>query len=113
MFSTKMIHLGMKHFLSTAVPGYMGPHRNTVQRKIRRLYSNKLSELKEELNSILYVSLTADLWKRPKGHRYLCVTVHFVNEYYQNTSKVLSFRRFHGRHLSTRIRRHLNRVVDR
>jgi hypothetical protein len=113
MFSTEIIPLGMKHFLSTAIPGYTGPHRNTAARTIRKLYSTKLSELQEELNNICYVCLTTDLWKRPKGHHYLCVTVHFVDESYQNISKVLSFQRFHGRHLSTRIRRHLNRVVDR
>ncbi|CAF4876508.1 unnamed protein product, partial [Rotaria sp. Silwood1] len=104
---------GMKKFLSTALPGYVGPHENTVRTTIKNLYSTKLSELQEELKQVHDVCLTADLWRRPKQNHYLCVTVHYLGRNYRNISKVLSFRRFHGRHLSTRIRRHLTRVVNR
>ncbi|CAF1527176.1 unnamed protein product [Adineta steineri] len=69
-------------------------------------------QLQEELFEVHYICLTADLWKRPKRHHYLCVTIHYIDRNYRNISKVLSFRRFHGRHLSTRIRRHLTRVVN-
>lgn len=103
----------MKQFLSKVVPGYISPHVNTITTRIRKLYSEKIFELQEELNSISDVCLTTDLWKRPKGHHYMCVTVHYVDQHYENITKVLSFRRFHGRHLSTRIRRHLDRIVDR
>ena len=113
MILTEDVCLGMKHFLSMAIPGYVGPHENKVRRTIKKMYSLKLLELREELNRIPYVCLTTDLWRRPKKHHYLCVTVHYVDEHFQNISKVLSFRRFHGRHLSPRIRRHLNRVVNR
>ncbi|CAF3754519.1 unnamed protein product [Rotaria sp. Silwood1] len=103
----------MKNFLSTALPGYAGLHENTVKRPIKKLYSTKLLELQEELKQVHYVCLMADLWRRPKKHHYLCVTVHYLDLNYRNVSKVPSFRRFHGRHLSTRIRRHLTRVVNR
>ena len=103
----------MKKFLSTALPGYTGPHANTVKRAIKNLYSTKLLELQEELKRVHYVCLTIDLWRRPKKHHYLCVTFHYVDRNYRNISKVLSFRRFHGRHLSTRIRTHLTRIVNK
>ncbi len=103
----------MKGFLSTALPGYVGPHEVTVKRTIKKLYTTKLLELQEELKRVHSVCLTTDLWRRPKKHHYLCVTVHFVDDNFKNVSKVLSFRRFHGRHLSKRLNNHLNRVVKR
>ncbi|CAF4024027.1 unnamed protein product [Adineta steineri] len=104
---------GMQKFLTKALPGYIGPHENVVRAKIKKLYSTKMLQLQEELYEVHYVCLTADLWKRPKGHHYLCMTIHYVDRNYRNVSKVLSFRRFHGRHLSSRIRRHLTRVINR
>ncbi|CAF3102323.1 unnamed protein product [Rotaria sp. Silwood2] len=103
---------GMLHFLSTALPGYVGPHANTVRQTMKHLYANKLLKLREDLKQIPYVSLTTDLWRRPRKHHYLCVTIHYVDTNYLNVSKVLSFRRFHGRHFGQRIRNHLIRVVN-
>ena len=104
---------GMGSFLSIISPGYIGPHQKTVQRAMMRLYSQKLYDLKNELKAVRWVALTTDLWRRPKKNCYLCVTIHYVNQNYANASKVLSFQRFHGRHLATRLRMHLSRVVNK
>jgi hypothetical protein len=101
----------MSNFLKTVVPGYFGPHPRTVQRSIKRIYSEKMFELKEKLNQVDCLAITTDLWKRPNKHYYLCVTGHYVDSDFKFISTVLSFRRFHGRHLSGRIRNHLLRVV--
>ena len=102
----------MATFLEVIAPGYFGPHERTVQRTIKRLHSTKMFELRERLRHVEGVALTTDLWKRPKQHHYLCVTAHFVDMNYETVSTVLSFRRFHGRHLSRRIRIHLLRVIN-
>ncbi|CAM4989069.1 unnamed protein product, partial [Rotaria socialis] len=65
----------MAHFLSTVVPGYLGPHANIVRQRMKHLYTDKLLQLHEDLKEIPYVSLTTDLWRRPKKHHYLCVTI--------------------------------------
>lgn len=105
---------GMIEFLATVASGYSGPHSQTVRRNIRRLYTSKLFELCKQLQPIRYVALTTDLWKRPsRQHHYLGVTVHFVDKEFQSVSKILSFRRFHGRHLAKRIRSHLIRIVHK
>jgi hypothetical protein len=109
----KYFFIGMEQFLAKAVPGYVGPHGNTVRGEMKNQYAAKLLELREELNEIPYVCLTTDLWRRPKKHHYLCVTVHYCDSNYVNKSKVLSFRRFHGRHFAQRIRNHLIRVVNK
>ncbi|CAM4975576.1 unnamed protein product [Rotaria socialis] len=103
----------MAHFLSTAMPGYVGPHANMVRQTMKHLYTNKLAQLREDLKEIPYVSLTTDLCRRPKKHHYLCVTIHYVDTNYLNVSKVLSFRRFHGRHFGQRVRNHLVRIVNK
>ncbi|CAF4146899.1 unnamed protein product [Adineta steineri] len=40
---------GMQNFLTKALPGYIGPHENVVRAKIKKLYSTKMLQLKEEL----------------------------------------------------------------
>jgi len=102
----------MAAFLEVVTPGYFGPHERTVIRTIKRLYSAKMFELQERLRHVESVAITTDLWKRPKKHHYLCVTAHYVDMNHEIISKVLSFRRFHGRHLSRRKRTHLIRVIN-
>lgn len=103
----------MVYFLSIISPGYVGPHQKTVQRAMKRLYNDKLHDLKDQLKHIKWVALTTDLWRRPKKNSYLCVTMHYVDQNYNNISKVLSFQRFHGRHLAKRLRIHLLRVIKK
>jgi hypothetical protein len=102
----------MPAFLTTVTPGYSGPRERTVQRSMKRLYSEKMFELREQLKLVDSVALTLDLWKRKfSHHHYLCITVHYVDDAFNNVSKILSFRRFHGRHLAKRIRTHLTRII--
>ena len=102
---------GMIKFLATAVPGYTGPSSRTVQRRMSKLYSEKYKDFKDELAEAANVSITADLWQSKKRHHYLCVTIHWVDSKFNLKAKVLSFRKFKGRHLSHRIRRHIKRVL--
>ena len=102
---------GMTKFLATAVPGYTGPSSRTVQRRISQLYSEKYQEFKNELAETTNVSITVDLWRSKNGHHYLCITVHWIDSNFNLKAKVLSFRKFKGRHLSLRIRRHMKRVL--
>ena len=103
---------GMQSFLRVAVPGYYGPSSRTVQRNLARLYEKKRTDLKNELVNLSYVSITADLWRSARNRSFLCITAHYIScETFQLHSKVLSFRHFHGRHLSCRIRAHMHRVL--
>ena len=104
---------GMQSFLKVAVPGYYGPSSRTVQRNLSRLYQKKRAELKKTLASLPFISITADLWRSARNRSFLCMTTHFMlDETFILHSKVLSFRHFHGRHLSCRIRAHMHRVLQ-
>ena len=60
---------------------------------------------------MLSVSITLDLWKSSRSHHYLCMTVHWIDSNFLVHGKVLSFRKFKGRHTSSRLRRHVKRVL--
>jgi hypothetical protein len=102
---------GMIKFLSIAVPGYTGPSSRSVQRKLSNLYSEKQHDFKNELGEVSNLSLTADLWKSKRCHHYLCMTIHWLDSNFNLKGKVLSFRKFKGRHVSHRIRVHMKRIL--
>jgi hypothetical protein len=93
----------MKQFITTIMPGYVGPSRQTVRKKLDKLYQNRRSMLRDMFKNIPYISLTTDLWLNSRRHYYLVITAHyFVN--CKSESTVISFRRFSGRHLSSRLK---------
>jgi hypothetical protein len=102
---------GMIKFLSVAVPGYTGPSSRTVQRKLSKLYFEKHHEFKNELAEVPNLSITVDLWRSTRCHHYFCMTIHWLDSNFKLKAKVLSFRKFKGRHLSHRIRRHMKRIL--
>ena len=90
---------GMSKFLSIALPGYDGPSIRTVQRQLSKLYLEKYHDFKNELADVANVSITLDLWKSSRSHYYLCITVHWIDSSFYVHGKVLSFRKFKGRHV--------------
>ncbi len=95
---------GMQHFLNTIKPGYRGPSRQTVRKRLDKMYQERRSSLKEKFKKIPFVSLTTDLWMNSRRHHFLVLTAHYHDEHYQQFSDVISFRCFRGRHLSVRLK---------
>jgi hypothetical protein len=89
---------GMMNFLSIIKPGYRGPHRKTVRKRLERLYQQKRQLIKEKLSTVSFISLTTDVWKSPSRQYFICLTCHYVTASYENNSIVLSFRRFIDKH---------------
>lgn len=101
---------GMSKFLSVAIPGYTGPSSRSVQRTLGKLYLEKHRALKAEIVEVPNVSITIDLWRSARCNHYLCITIHWLDANFNLSGKVLSFRKFKGRHLASRIRTHMKRV---
>ena len=99
---------GMMKFLSIIKPGYQGPHRKTVRKRLVYLYQQRRKLIKEELSNVVSVSLTADIWKSPRRIYFMGLTCHYLNSSLENKSMVLSFRRFVGRHTGAKIRSFIN-----
>ncbi|CAF1216161.1 unnamed protein product [Adineta ricciae] len=89
---------GMTKFLSLMKPGYRGPHRKTVSKRLSLLYQEKRKLIKEQLSSVHNVSLTADVWKSKTHDYFICLTCHYFTASLENKSIVLSFRRFSDKH---------------
>ncbi|CAF3575228.1 unnamed protein product [Rotaria sp. Silwood2] len=54
---------GMCQFLETAIPGYIGPHRKTVRRKIAALCASYTAKLRTVISKNDFLVLTCDLWE--------------------------------------------------
>jgi len=94
---------GMKHFLSLAVPGYRGPHRQTVVKRLKAVYNNHRSTTRHNLSNVSNISLSADVWKNHRRDHFICLSAHHYDERFQSQSSIIAFRRFLGNHYSERI----------
>ena len=104
---------GMSQFLQTAVPGYIGPDRRKVRRKIAALYSWYTTRLRSVLRQVGSLALTCDLWRSSQRVHYLSLTGHFFTDDFENMSIVLSCRRIIGRHVASTIERYIQFELDR
>ena len=82
---------------------YTPPHRNTVQRRLKRLQTDHKLRLVKQLSKINSVGLTCDFWSDKRLHSYMCLTGHFMTSSKKFISKILSFSSFHHRHTSANI----------
>jgi hypothetical protein len=98
---------GMSRFLSTAVPGFIGPHRKTIRRKIGVLYSLYLSKLRAIIPKLGFLAITSDLWKNSRNIHFISLTAHTFTHDYQNISITLSCRRIIGKHTAVLIERYI------
>lgn len=93
----------MIKFLKTAAPGYVPPHRTTIDKYNKMEYIKYRNKLKKFFETVDYISLTTDLWKNRNGSNYICLTCFFIDSNFELVSLTLAFRRFYGRHFSNRI----------
>ncbi|CAF2090095.1 unnamed protein product [Rotaria magnacalcarata] len=98
--------LGMSKFLNVICPGYRGPGRKTVRRRLGILYHEYRQKLREVLASIPAVAITVDIWTKKKKS-FICLTGHAFNKKYESIPLVLGFRRFTGSHESENIKKYI------
>ncbi|CAF0744375.1 unnamed protein product [Rotaria sp. Silwood1] len=94
---------GVLKVFNHLAPGYSPPHRNSVQRRLKRLQSEQKLILTKDLSKIQSLGITCDFWTDKRLYSYLCLTGHYITSNYQFVSKILSFSWFHHRHSSTNI----------
>ncbi|KYN01440.1 hypothetical protein ALC62_07790 [Cyphomyrmex costatus] len=78
------------------------PSRRTLVRRIDNDYNRIVNNLKQTLQSIKYISTTADIWST-KHKSFMGVTAHWITEDLKRNSCVLDCRRFKGTHSYDRI----------
>jgi len=103
----------MSHFLSTATPGYRGPHRRTIRNPIAAMYSSYTTKLRSLLHKLGPLALTSDLWRNSRRTHFINLTANTFTENYGHISIVLGCRRIMGPHLATSIERYIQYELDR
>jgi hypothetical protein len=83
--------------------GYRPPHRNQIQRELKRLHGVHMSQLKQSLLDVSSMALTTDLWSDRKNRSYLCLTGHSLDNDMNMNSSILHFQTFDDRHLAANI----------
>lgn len=104
---------GMSNFLATAVPGFVGPHRKTVRKRIAALYSSHMNKLRSLLTQLDFIALTTDMWKSSRQVHYISLTAHVFNHKFEAVPIVLTCRHVIGQHLSTSITRYIKYELHR
>ena len=93
-----LYHINLNVYLA-----YVPPHRNTVQRRLKRLQSDHKSLLIKQLSKVNSIAVTCDFWTGKRHYSYLCLTGYLISSKSKFMSKILSFSWFHERHTSANI----------
>ena len=92
-------------------PRYTLPTRRTVATEIKKLDTNQKEELKNQLESAEWVTITTDLWSSRAVVSYMAVTCHFLSATDELTTKALSVQSFHARETNENIKERLLGVL--
>lgn len=103
----------MRDFLSKALPAFKPLHRTSVIRNIKYKYKEYKTRLIQLLDSTPYIALTTDMWKNKGLMHFMAITGHYLDENFEYVSLVLGFRKFLGRHLSSRLKRFISHELEK
>ena len=102
-----------RNFLILLVPGYTPPHRNQVQRKLKRLHAVHLSRLRGKLQTVKTMALTSDFWSDRHKNSFLTITGHYLDSDMNPKSTILHFQSYDKRHVALDIATEVrNRLRD-
>jgi len=96
---------GIKKLLNVLIPGHSPPNRKTISKKLSIYYLKYKRKLIDIFKNISHIALTTDALKAKNNLNYICLMAHFMDNQLNYVSLVISFRKFYGRHFSTRLKR--------
>lgn len=99
---------GFKNLINTLEIKYKLPTRQYLSSTaIPQLYSKRLSELKEEitteLNNMLSISFTFDIWTSGAQQPYISLTTHYLTKQFDLRNKIIGCSYFPGEHTGKNI----------
>ena len=78
-----------------------------------KLYGECRAQLRETFKKIEHIALTTEIWMNSRRTHFLFITAHYYDDQMRYSSKVISFRRFHGRHLAVRLKAFITREIEK
>ncbi|CAF1307026.1 unnamed protein product [Rotaria magnacalcarata] len=91
---------GLKKIIDALRPGYKAPHRNFVVKKLKRLNEQHTAQTKVEFEEAKFLSIMCDFWTNRQQKSFLVITGHYVDNNFNEHSKILKFMTFEERHYS-------------
>lgn len=86
-------NIGFRHLMSIVVPNYQVPSRKIFSNdRIPKLYLATKAKISEELKNIENFGLTTDGWTSSNSHKFIAVTVSYINENWQLICRTLACR---------------------
>ncbi|XP_054861274.1 zinc finger BED domain-containing protein 4-like [Amphiprion ocellaris] len=90
---------GFRELLKLIAPSYVLPSRKAIKDLVIQKYEEEKEKTKMDLQSVVAISLTADMWTSINMKAYLAVTCHYVDkESHELRSSVLGVQHFPQRH---------------
>nr|XP_054590355.1 zinc finger BED domain-containing protein 4-like [Nothobranchius furzeri] len=90
---------GFRELLKLIAPSYVLPSRKVIKDLVSQKYEEEKEKTKKDLQSVIAVSLTADMWTSINMEAYLAVTCHYVDkESHELCSSVLGVQHFPQKH---------------
>ncbi|XP_070410613.1 zinc finger BED domain-containing protein 4 [Nothobranchius furzeri] len=90
---------GFRELLKLIAPSYVLPSRKVIKDLVSQKYEEEKEKTKKDLQSVIAVSLTADMWTSINMEAYLAVTCHYVDkESHELCSSVLGVPHFPQKH---------------
>ncbi|CAF1384341.1 unnamed protein product [Didymodactylos carnosus] len=94
---------GLCELFDAIAPGFRPPHRNTVQKNLKRLRQSATQKLKQQLRSVDFLGVTSDFWSDARNVSYLVLTGHYVDKKFRLKNTIISFSSFSERHFGYNI----------
>lgn len=86
-------NIGFRHLMNVIAPNYQVPSRKVFSNdRIPKLYQATKAYITEEMKNIEFFGLTTDGWTSSNSHKFIAVTVSFINENWQLVCRTLACR---------------------
>lgn len=86
-------NIGFRHFMNVVVPNYQVPSRKVFSdNRIPKLKQATKAYITEEMKNIEFFGITTDGWTSSNSHKFIAVTVSFINENWQLVCRTLACR---------------------
>lgn len=104
--------VGFKGLLAWLEPGYTVPSATCVTKLVRRRFLQGRDRLVLLLKSEVGISFTTDMWTSSKTQGYITITGHFIDQFWELRSCVLTTKHFPERHTAENISKTLKKQAE-
>ena len=103
--------VGFTNLIGYLEPGYRVPSHTHITTVCRRMYNVQKERVKKEIAD-RHVALTTDIWTSCATESYITVTVHYIDNFWKMTTRVLLTKEMAERHTGRNIANRLTEMAE-